>query len=245
MPENLFLQWKDFKENVNSAFGRLRNDREFTDVTLASEDGQQMEAHKVILAASSPFFEEILEKNRHPHPLIYLKGIQSKHLLAALDFLYFGEANVLEEDLESFLAITEDLRLKGFTDQKQIPINKVVGEKGKYDEDASEENTKKSSQPPSSPNQQDSSKLQALQEKVNAMMEKTDNPVFTGKQASDGTSNEEKVYICKVCGKEGRVTQISNHIETNHLQGISIPCGFCGKVFTTRNALTIHQTLIH
>ena len=74
MPENLFLQWKDFKENVNSAFGRLRNDREFTDVTLASEDGQQMEAHKVILAASSPFFEEILEKNRHPHPLIWCRS---------------------------------------------------------------------------------------------------------------------------------------------------------------------------
>ena len=245
MPENLFLQWKDFKENVNSAFGRLRNDREFTDVTLASEDGQQMEAHKVILAASSPFFGEILQKNRHPHPLIYLKGIQSKHMLTALDFLYFGQANVLEEDLESFLAITEDLRLKGFTEQKQIPINKVVDEKGKYDKDASEENTKKSSQPPSSPNQQDRSKLQALQEKVNAMMEKTDNPVFTGTQVSDGTSNEEKVYICKMCGKEGRVTQISNHIETNHLQGISIPCALCGKVFTTRNALTIHQTLIH
>ena len=245
MPENLFLQWKDFKENVNGAFGRLRNDREFTDVTLACEDGQQMEAHKVILAASSPFFGEILQKNRHPHPLIYLKGIQSKHMLAVLDFLYYGESNVLEEDLESFLAITEDLRLKGFTEQKQIPINKVVDEKGKYDKDASEENTKKSSQPPSLPNQQDRSKLQALQEKVNAMMEKTDNPVFTGKQASDGTSNEEKVYICKMCGKEGRVTQISNHIETNHLQGISIPCGFCGKVFTTRNALTIHQTLIH
>ena len=52
MAEKLCLQWNDFKGNVNSAFGRLRDDKEFTDVTLACEDGQQMEAHKVILAVS-------------------------------------------------------------------------------------------------------------------------------------------------------------------------------------------------
>ena len=51
MSEKLCLQWNDFKENVNSAFGSLRNDKEFTDVTLACEDGQQMETHKVVLAA--------------------------------------------------------------------------------------------------------------------------------------------------------------------------------------------------
>ena len=74
MSEKLCLQWNDFKQNVNSAFGNLRNDTEFTDMTLACEDGQQMVAHKVILAASSPFFEKILQKNKHPHPLIDLKG---------------------------------------------------------------------------------------------------------------------------------------------------------------------------
>ena len=44
--EKLCLQWNDFKKNVTSAFGDLRQDKEFTDVTLASEDGQQVEAHK-------------------------------------------------------------------------------------------------------------------------------------------------------------------------------------------------------
>ena len=61
MSEKLYLQWNDFKENVNSAFRKLRDDNEFTDVTLVCEDGQQMEAHKVIMASSSPFFEKILQ----------------------------------------------------------------------------------------------------------------------------------------------------------------------------------------
>ena len=43
--EKLCLQWNDFKENVSSAFGKLKDDQEFADVTLACEDGQQVEAH--------------------------------------------------------------------------------------------------------------------------------------------------------------------------------------------------------
>ena len=70
MSEKLCLKWNDFQENVNSAFGNLREDNEFADVTLACEDGQQIEAHKVILAASSPFFQTLLKRNKHPHPLI-------------------------------------------------------------------------------------------------------------------------------------------------------------------------------
>ena len=37
----------------------LWDDKDFTDVTLACEDGKQVEAHKVILAASSPFFSTL------------------------------------------------------------------------------------------------------------------------------------------------------------------------------------------
>ena len=74
-----------------------------------------MEAHKVVLAAASPFFEKILQRNKHSHPLIYLRGFQSQDLMAILDFLYLGEANVYQENLGSFLASAEELKLKGLT----------------------------------------------------------------------------------------------------------------------------------
>ena len=69
MSEKLCIQGNDFKQNVNNAFRRLQNDTDFSDVTLVCEDGQQIQAHKVILAASSPFFEDILQNIKHPHPL--------------------------------------------------------------------------------------------------------------------------------------------------------------------------------
>ena len=60
--EKLCLQWNDFKDNVTSSFGELRQDKDLTDVTLACDDGKLVEAHKVVLAASSPFFMDILKR---------------------------------------------------------------------------------------------------------------------------------------------------------------------------------------
>ena len=99
------------------AFGRLRKDKELTDVTLACDDGQQIEAHKIILVASSPFFEKILQMSKHPHPLIYFRGFQSKHVEQILDFIYFGETGVDREDLNSFLEVAEQFRLDSLTGQ--------------------------------------------------------------------------------------------------------------------------------
>ena len=129
MSQQICVQWNDFKGNVKNVFGRLRDDKEFADVTLACEDGQQMEAHKVILAASSPFFEKMLKKNKHPHPLIYFKGIHAQDLMAILDFLYFGEANIFQENLDSFLAFAEQLNLEGLVG----PSSSDMFEEEKYE----------------------------------------------------------------------------------------------------------------
>ena len=101
--EKLCLQWNDFKENVSSAFGDLRQDKEFTNVTLVCEDGQQVEAHKVVLVASSPFFLNILKRNKHNHTLIYMRGVKFENLMAMVDFFYHGETKVYQENLDSFL----------------------------------------------------------------------------------------------------------------------------------------------
>ena len=70
-------------------------------MTLACVDGYQMEAHKVILASSSPFFQGLFKKIKHPHPMIYLKGFQPHDLVAVVDFLYCGKAHIFRMDLQS------------------------------------------------------------------------------------------------------------------------------------------------
>jgi len=108
------LRWNDFETNISSAFKELREDKDFFDVTLACDE-DQVQAHKVILSACSPFFKTILRRNRHEHPLLYLKGVQFHDLVAVLNFMYHGEVNVAQEELNSFFAVAEELKVKGLT----------------------------------------------------------------------------------------------------------------------------------
>merc|ERR1712038_401471 len=112
--EKFCLRWNDFETNISVAFRELREDKDFFDVTLACDD-QQMQAHKVILSACSPFFRSVLKKNAHSHPLLFLKGVKYVDLVAVLNFMYHGEVNVAQEELNSFLAVAEELKVKGLT----------------------------------------------------------------------------------------------------------------------------------
>merc|ERR1712202_6705 len=112
--EKSCLRWNDFESNISNAFRELRDDKDFFDVTLACDD-EQIQAHKVILSACSVFFRNILRRNPHQHPLLYMKGVKYTDLQSVLNFMYHGEVNVAQEELNSFLAVAEDLKVKGLT----------------------------------------------------------------------------------------------------------------------------------
>jgi len=125
--EKFCLRWNDFETNISVAFRELREEKDFFDVTLACDDSQ-IQAHKVILSACSPFFRNVLRRNPHQHPLLYLKGVKYKELLSVLNFMYMGEVNVAQEELNSFLAVAEDLRVKGLTQNNSSSDSKPKSE---------------------------------------------------------------------------------------------------------------------
>ena len=115
--EKFCLRWNDFEVSIGSAFRDLQKEKDFADVTLACGD-YQVEAHKVVLAASSPYFRRILKKNPHSHPLIYLKGINFSDVEAVLKFIYQGEVNIEEANLNTFLEVAQELEVKGLVPMK-------------------------------------------------------------------------------------------------------------------------------
>ena len=249
MSEKLCLQWNDFKDNINTTFGSLREDVDFADVTLACEDGQQVKAHKLILAASSPFFQNLLKRNKHAHPLVFMRGVTFENLMAIVDFLYLGETKIFQEHLDSFLAIAEELQLKGLMGQNKSDDNEVVemmtASKQTHPKQVLRRESKISKvnydEHPSSNSETDktialmanfSGDLQDLDEKVRSLMEKTQNATADGRR---------KLYVCKVCGKEGQSINVQTHIEANHLEGVSVPCNLCEKTCRSRNALSQHM----
>ena len=251
MSEKLCLQWNEFQENIKNVFKNLRESNDFTDVTLACEDGQQVEAHKVILAASSPFFQKLLGEIKHPHPLIYLRGVKSDSLLAILDFLYRGEANVFQDNLDSFLAVAEELQLKvlmggteneilNFGDPQQplppLTTNGNIAKTSFKRKTPNNETVKSKGNATLAISSNPFEDFDEIEEKVSSMMEKSQNKTADGKRFA---------YFCKICGKEGYSPNIKDHIEANHLEGIVIPCDLCDKTFRSRKRLACHKMQEH
>ena len=256
MSEKLCLQWNDFKENAIGSIGSLKGDSDFFDVTLACEDGKQVEAHKMILAMSSPHFHNLLKRNKHPHPLIYMKGCKAAELLAMVDFFYYGEANVDQENLDAFLGLAEELKLKGLTGssgevnsgefktKRNTPEKKIEGRKhlleptlktpnqfNVYISDAKIE--------PTTVALVSVMEARQLDEQIKSMMTMTENEVVIG-------GKKRKAYACNVCGKEGQPANIMNHIEANHIDSnISHSCDICGKISRSRNGLRLHKAKEH
>jgi len=117
--EMFHLEWDHFRENLISSIENFK-EKDFTDVILACEDRQVM-SHKLVLAASSPLFHEMLVKHPHPQPLLFLKGVKYLDLKALLCFMYSGEVELEQARLDSFLQLGQELQVKGLTKEETIP----------------------------------------------------------------------------------------------------------------------------
>ena len=139
--EKFCLRWNDFQDNISVAFRELRDDSDFFDVTLACSDESDINsagpeksgsihktvrAHKVILSSCSIFFKDLLRSmnvvGSNVQPLIYLRGIRFEDLQSILDFMYFGEVNIEQEKLSTFLAVAEELRVKGLWQNETLGV---------------------------------------------------------------------------------------------------------------------------
>ena len=62
------------------------------DLTLVTENGETLEAHSLILKASSPFFRSILDKCRpgNKNMIIYMPGFSHQQLVLVVEFIYSG-----------------------------------------------------------------------------------------------------------------------------------------------------------
>ena len=103
--EKFSLAWNDFKTNISTSLEILRREKEFFDVTLVSDDEVSISSHKVVLSACSPFFRNVLKRNQHQHPLLYLNGVKSTDLKNILDYVYRGEVQIFEDQIDSFFVV--------------------------------------------------------------------------------------------------------------------------------------------
>ena len=244
MSERFNLKWNDFQSNVSRTFGRLREEKQFLDVTLVSEDQLPVEAHKLVLSACSPFFNNILSQTNHSHPLLCLDGVRHEELQSDLDYIYQGEVQVCQEKLDRFLEVAEKLQLAGLVANGRDDGQVEDSLEASRVETREPRKTQRSNKIPQTlPDQKDikpvvlaehPADLSEISEKINQNLV----------QEEDGTLS------CGVCGKRGDAGNKSQkfimqrHLET-HLEGLSYPCSACGKTFRSRNSLNCHVSRFH
>ena len=78
------------------------DEKDFTDVTLATNDNKEVEVHRVVLSSQSKFFKRILNTNSKREILIYLTNICFDELQTLLEYMYLGQTEIKEQQMKNF-----------------------------------------------------------------------------------------------------------------------------------------------
>lgn len=111
-PQQFCLRWNNYQTNLCSVFDQLLQSESFVDVTLSC-DGHTLKAHKIVLSASSPYFQSLFVDNPCQHPIVIMQDVKWPELRAAVEFMYRGEINVSQSEIGPLLRVAEMLQIRG------------------------------------------------------------------------------------------------------------------------------------
>lgn len=249
--EHFNLAWNQFESSTAATFKNLLAEQDFADVTLACDGGQQVTAHKVILAACSPFFRKVLLANPHQHPLLYLKGVKFDDLQLIVKFIYKGQIEIGRDGLAEFLATAKELEVKGLMEANDTPVKEELG--------ALEPQTSLVE----SEDEQEGDKLVVVQ-----APDWTDDEYYSGQgdyghdlpdhetikadfksgsilQPVTPSKTPDGKFPCLECTyKATSVGNLKRHVLSRHT-GERVPCLICGKDFASKDGLKVHHMNKH
>ena len=130
MNEKLSLKWREFYSNLSCSISSMRTEDHLHDVTLVTDDNQQISAHKLVLSLSSDYFKSIFHNNTYPNMILCLEGVNNESLANCLDFMYHGELQLGQDEVKSFLNLCYRFKIKGLQNidvhEEELDENEVI-----------------------------------------------------------------------------------------------------------------------
>ena len=238
--QKVTMNWHNYSDHLRETLREMMTSTEFADVTLVTDDKQQIRAHRNILSACSPVFKSILQiDSNNANPVIYLRGIQHSEMESIIQFIYRGEARFYEERTSEFLLVSKNLEIKDLSNSMEtndpadsnkkiyeyennflISDKKSTAQTFKYDDTNDEHQT------------QTDTDIKPQKSKIN--------------NASKKVSKTKGVkYHCNQCDYQGNhSSNFTLHVQSKH-QGVKYPCNKCDQQFTRQGGLTVHIKTKH
>ena len=251
MSEKFSLKWNDFQTNLKRSLSLLREDNDFSDVTIITDDRVTFKAHKILLSSCSETFNFILKECNQTQSILYLSGVNSVYLKFILDYIYHGQVNLFQEQLDSFLENAKKLEIQGLVghinaneDSSKTEADtdlRYSQEEEKYEQPMEKQMMEINNVPmaavrgPRGPSN-DATKInvgtmspEEIKLKIEELYEKVDG-----------------VWRCLACvyTTNNSSGSIRRHIES-HIDGLSYKCTQCNKEFRSSNILTTHKIRSH
>ena len=131
----LCLKWNNFEASIMQVFQEMFETENLVDVTIGCER-TFLKAHKVVLAACSPYFQSLFMSNPCKHPIVILKDVKFQDLKLLVEFMYRGEVTVSHDQLPSLLKTAETLQIKQLAQMTthpglESPVNSMARKKRK------------------------------------------------------------------------------------------------------------------
>ena len=228
--ESFTMTFSEGLATLQTSINQMLHSKEFLDVTLVCEDGHIM-CHKVILGASSEVFKNIFLKTTRELKIdaVYLTKIKLSDMQKIIQFVYNSEVTVRKDELESFLSISEEFKIKGLSCPNPRDYLHVDSE-------------------------HEYSKTLIDIEKINTGEEKSDelpgldhfllqNPSTPPKTPDKSDSSG---FSCEHCSTICSSQKILNrHIRSVHMQKARVQCDICHKPFSRADVMAVHKKKYH
>ena len=220
----------------------LMMNEDFSDVTLVTEDKKQIKANISILSACSPVFKDVLKKEKHSSPIMFLRGIQYSEMESIMQFVYLGEATFYEERIDEFLAVAKLLEIKELCNA-DIETNDDLTEV--LPPETPTEEMRKASEEKNIIDQVPQTK--GLHQNVKYACDQCD---YQAKYKISLTrhiqvKHEGVKYACDQCDYQAtRQSHLTVHIQSKH-EGVKHACDQCDYVAAWKSEIARHKSQNH
>ena len=255
------LTWQSYSDHLREALREMITSHEFTDVTLVTDDKQQIRAHRNILSACSPVFKNILQiDSNNTNPVIYLRGIQHSEMESIMQFIYMGEARFYEERMSEFIMVSKNLEIKDLLSSVEMKDQTSSNKDNNEHEDNfadEEEDTFQSLNEGGPSIEPQTNTSTTVHKAVNRGVSRADSMKYNCTPCDKQFSNQSHLsrhikskhegvkYACNQCDYQAiKNSHLTTHIKSAH-EGVKYTCNQCDQQYTTENGLNIHIQAIH